>query len=78
MFRGLEKYIRSIAAHNVYENVGRVQEVGTGMLLYGPLVDQYDFEQSGKYDTWLVRWLVMAFQGPEGIKNRIVCGYNLC
>ena len=39
MFRNGEAEIRSIAAHNVHENVGRVQEGGTSMLLYGPLVD---------------------------------------
>ena len=46
------------------------------MLLYGPLVDQYDFKQSGKDDTGLGRWVVMVFQGSEGIKTIIVCGYN--
>ena len=46
------------------------------MLLYGPLVDQYDFEHSDKDNTGLWRWLVMVIQGYEGIKTRIVCGYN--
>ena len=45
------------------------------MLLYGPLVDQYDFEHSGKDDTGLGRWVVIVFQGFEGTKNRIFCGY---
>ena len=48
------------------------------MILYGPLVDQYDFEHSGKDDTGLGRWVVILFQGYEGIKSRTVCGYNLC
>ena len=48
------------------------------MLLYGPLVYQYDFEHSGKDDTGLGRLVVMVFQGSEGIKTRIVYGYNLC
>ena len=43
MFRGGEADIQLISAHNVHENIGRFQEVGTSMLLYGPLVDQYDF-----------------------------------
>ena len=30
------------------------------MLLYGPLVDQYNFEHSGKYDTGIGRWGVMV------------------
>ena len=48
------------------------------MLLYGPLVYQYDFEHSGKDDTGLGRLVVMVFQGSEGIKTRILCAYNLC
>ena len=78
MFRGGEANIRSMEAHNVYENVGRVKEGGTRMILYGPLLDQYDFEQSGKYDKGLGRWVVMVFQAPEGIITRIVCGCNSC
>ena len=74
MFRGGEADIQSIAAHNVHENVGRIQEVGTSMLLYGPLVYQYDFKHSDKDDTGIGRWVLMAFQVSEGIKTRIVCG----
>ena len=48
------------------------------MLLYGPLVYQYDFKHPGKYDTGLGRWVVMVFQVSEGIKTRIVYGYNPC
>ena len=44
------------------------------MLLYGPLVGQYDLEHSGKDDTGLGKWVVMVFQGYEGIKTRIVYG----
>ena len=61
MFRGGEAEIRSIAAHNVHENVGRIQEVGTRMFLYVTLVDQYNFEHSNKDDTGLGRWVVMVF-----------------
>ena len=78
MSRGGEAEIRSIAAHNVHKNVGIMQEVGTSMLLYGPLVYQYDFEHSGKDDTGLGRWVVMFFQGFEGIKTRIFYGCNSC
>ena len=78
MFRGGEADILPIAAYNVHENVERVQEGGTIMLLYGPLVDQYDFEHSGKDDTGLGRWVLMVFQGSEVIKTIIVCNYNSC
>ena len=73
MFRCGEAEIRSIAAHIVHDNIRRIQEGGTSMLLYGPLVYQYDFKHSDKDDTGLGRWVVMVFQGSEGIKTRIVC-----
>ena len=38
MFKGGGAEIQSITAHNVRENVGRIQEGGTSMLIYGPLV----------------------------------------
>ena len=74
MFRGGESDIRSIAAHNVHENVRRIQEDGTSMILFVPLVDQYDFEHSCKDDTGLGRWVEMVFQGSKVIKTRIICG----
>ena len=48
------------------------------MLLYGSLVYHYNFKHSDKDDTGLRRLVVMIFQGSEGNKNIIVCGYNLC
>ena len=53
MFRGGEAEIRSVAGHNVHENVGRSQEGGTSLLCYGPLIEQYDFKNTGKDDTGL-------------------------
>ena len=49
MFNRGECEIRSVAGHNVHENkCGRVQQGGTGILLYGFLIDQYNFEALGK------------------------------
>ena len=78
MFMGREAEILSIASRNVHENVGRFQEGGTSMHLYGPLVNQNKLIHSGKYETGLGRWVVMVFQGYKGIKTIIVCGYNWC
>lgn len=80
MFKGGEAEIRTITAHNSHEGkeVGRVQEGGTGLLLYGPLIEQYDFEESGKDGTGLGRWVVMVFRGQGNITTRVVCGYNPC
>ena len=55
--------IRSVVAHNVPENVRRVQEGGTSMLLFGSLIQQFDVYQSGKDDTGLGRWCYMTFCG---------------
>ena len=48
------------------------------MLCYGPLIEQYDFKNSGKDDTGLGQWVMMVFQGPDGIVTWVVCGYNPC
>ena len=68
-----------MGAHNVHKNVGRVQEGGgMSMLLFGSLIQQYDVYHSGKDDTGLGRWCYMTFYRSEGIKTRVVCGYNPC
>ena len=48
------------------------------MMAYGPLIEQYDFEESQKDPTGLGRWVVMVFRGSDGITTRVVCGYNPC
>ena len=48
------------------------------MVLYGQLIEQYDFEASGRDDSGLGRWVVMVFRGSNGIVTRMVCGYNPC
>ena len=79
MFNGGECGILSVAGHNVHEKkCGRVQQVGTGILIYGSLLDQYNFEASGKDNTGLGRWVSMVLQGADGIRTRMVCGYNPC
>ena len=68
-----------MAGHNVHEKkCGKVQQGGTDILLYGSLVDQYNFEASGKDDTRLGRWVSMVLQEADGIRTRVVCGYNPC
>ena len=78
MFRGGESKIRTIVGHNVHENVSRTQEGGVSLLLFGTLIQQYDFEHSGKDETGLGRWVSMLFQGENEIATRVVCGYNPC
>ena len=74
MFNEGESEIRTQTGHNVHCNVGRRLREGTSLLLYGSLIGQYNFEESGKDDTGLGRWVVMTFQGSDGIVTRVVCG----
>ena len=68
-----------MAGHNFHEKkCGKVQQGSTGILLYGYLIDQYNFEASGKDDTGLGRWVLMVLQGADEIRTRMVCGYNPC
>ena len=56
LFRGGEADIRSVVAHNVHKKLGRIQEGGTSMLMFGSLIQQFDVDHSGKDDTGLGRW----------------------
>ena len=47
-------------------------------MMFGPLLEQCDFEHLGKDDTGLGRWVSMVLQGEDGIVTRIVCCYNPC
>jgi hypothetical protein len=77
LFKGGKAAIHSIVLHNVHENIGRVQQGGTSMLLFGHLTEQMDHNESGKDDSGLGRWTVITLQ-REGIQTRVVCGYNPC
>ena len=48
------------------------------MMLYGPLIEQFNFESSVKDKTGMGRWVYMTLRGRDGIVTRIVCGYNSC
>ena len=76
-FNGGESEIRVVAAHNVHENVGKVQEGGTAMMVFGPLIEHLDQTGSSKDESGLGRWVVMSVRGETGT-TRIVCGYNPC
>ena len=47
MFNGGETDISAIVANNANENVGQVQEVGTAILAFGNVMDQFDGDGSG-------------------------------
>lgn len=78
LFNGGETDIRSVVAHNVHENVGKTQEGGTSMLMFGPLTEYLDMSEGGKDESGLGRWVVMTLKGSDSVITRIVCGYNPC
>jgi hypothetical protein len=71
--------VKSVVAHNIHEGkkVGRIQEGGTGILMFGPLTEYLDMPNLGKDESGLGRWSTMTVKG-EGVQTRIVCGYNPC
>jgi hypothetical protein len=77
LFKGGEAAIHSIVAHNIHENFGKTQQGVTSLMLFGPIMEQLDFERSRKDNTGLGRWTVMTLQG-DGVQTHIVCGYNPC
>jgi hypothetical protein len=77
LFKDGEADIRSIVAHNVHKNIGRVQQGGTSLLLFGHLTKQLDQNESGKDEMGLRRWSVMTLQG-DGVRTRMICRYNPC
>ena len=77
LFRGGEAAIQSVVAHNTHENVGKIQEGGTSLIMYGPLTENLQHGGPSKDETGLGRWVVMTLIG-DGIRTRIICGYNPC
>ena len=48
------------------------------MLLFGTLIQQHNFEASGKDESGLGRWVSMVLRGSDGILTSFVYGYNWC
>ena len=77
LFKGGEAAIQSVVAHNVHENIGRIQEGGTSLIMFGPLTEHLQQQGQTKDETGLGRWSIMTLEGV-GVRTRIVCGYNPC
>jgi hypothetical protein len=73
LFRRCEEEVWLVVAHNTHENELPVQEGGTGLLLFGPLIEYLDIKNSGKDISGLGRWTMMLIKG-EGIQTRIIWG----
>ncbi len=77
LFKRGEAEMQSIMAHNVHEDVGKVQQGGTSLILFGQLTEHLDHNESGKDPTGLGQWSVMTLKG-DGVQTGIVCRYNPC
>jgi hypothetical protein len=78
MFNGGETELRAIASHNWNEEVGKFQEGGTAMMVYGDLIQQFDPEALGRDDLGLGRWTYMLFCGTNDMVTQVICGYSPC
>ena len=67
---------RAVAANNVHQNVGRVQEGGTEMVAFGESTG--NMLKTGKDPYGLGRWCWTLYGGSEGHKTRVVVAYNAC
>ena len=77
LFNGREATIQALVAHNVHENIGKVQEGGTRIMTIGALTEYIQANQPNKDETGLGRWAVTTFKGNHG-QTRVICGYNPC
>jgi hypothetical protein len=77
LFKSGESAVQSVVAHNIHKNIGRTQQGGTSLLLFGHLTEQLDHNKTGKDVSGLGRWTVMTLQG-DGVRTRVICGYNPC
>ncbi len=77
LFKGGEANVQLVVAHNVHESegIGRMQEGGTGLLMFGLLTEYLDMPGSEKDATGLGRWLTMLLKG-KGVQAHIIYGYN--
>jgi hypothetical protein len=65
-----------VAANNVNQNIGRVQEGGTGMVAFGKLTGY--ITKTGKDPHGLGQWCWTLYGGSDGHNTRVVMAYNAC
>jgi hypothetical protein len=78
MFNGGKTELQAIASHNRNEDMGKFQEGGTAMMVYGNLIQQFDPEGSGQDNLGLGRWTYMKFSGNDNIIAQVICKYSPC
>ena len=72
IFIGGETKIWTVEANNIHENVGKTQEGGTALTMFGPMIEHLDLSGIKKDESGLGRWVVMIVKG-EGCVTKIMC-----
>jgi hypothetical protein len=67
---------RAVATNNVHQNIGRVQEGRTGMVLFGNSTGFITKTGKDPYD--LGQWCWTLYEGSKGHCTRVVVAYNAC
>jgi hypothetical protein len=79
LFNGGEAEIKVVHGQNIHDGkISKVQEGGTGIIMYGPLLEQFDFMNIGTDSSGLGRFSFSRFVGDSGIATWVVCGYQPC
>ncbi len=78
LFGGGEADVHLVVAHNVHKNIGRIQEGGMSMIVFGPLIEYGDMSEGDKDTTGLGLWVVMTVKGGNRMVMRIGCKLNPC
>ncbi len=67
---------QAVVANNVHQNIGRVQEGGTGMVAFGKSTGY--ITKTGKDPHGLGQWCWTLYGGSDGHNTRVVVAYNAC
>ncbi len=60
--------MKSVVSHNVHENIGRIQEGGTSLIMFGPIIEFLQTDMPTKDERSLGRWSIMTL-GGGGIRT---------
>ena len=65
IFNGGETKIWAVTTHNVHKNMGKLQEGGALLMMFGPLIEHLNGSGSKKDESRLGRWVVMKIKEPQ-------------
>ncbi|KAL7498396.1 hypothetical protein ACHAWT_006230 [Skeletonema menzelii] len=79
LFNGGEAEVKVVHGCNYHDGaISKIQQGGTAVLTFGPLIEQFDHMNSGTDATGLGRFSFSRYIGDNGIATWVVCGYQPC